>query len=79
MAPLPATVSGLSMTVPRWHLLKIEGLFIQAECTACPFPTARFEVKSAGLPKKIIAELQRQFDEHCKQVHQAAIEVKLVA
>jgi hypothetical protein len=79
MAPPSSTVSGVTTTVPQWHLLRIEGLFIQAECTACPFPTARFEVKSAGLPKKIIAELQRQFDEHCKQVHQIPIENKLVA
>jgi hypothetical protein len=79
MVSLSPTVSGPTMRVPQWHLLKIEGLFIEAECTACPFPAARFEVKSAGLPKNIIAELQRQFDEHCKQVHQALIEIKRVA
>ena len=79
MAPLSATVSGRTMTVPQWHLVKIEGLFIQAECTACPVPTARFQVRNAGLPKKIIAKLHRQFDAHCRQVHRAAIERKLVA
>ena len=59
------------MTIPRWHFRILEGDSIQAECTACPFPEVCFEVSKKATPGAIITELQRQFDEHCKQVHEA--------
>jgi hypothetical protein len=55
------------MNAPQWHLRHIEGDFVQAECTACPFP---FRVTKAAAPGAIITDLQRQFDEHCKRVHE---------
>jgi hypothetical protein len=41
-----------------------------------PFPKVCFEVNKGGTPAKIMSELQRQFDEHCKKVHEAVVETK---
>jgi hypothetical protein len=61
---------GSVMTTPRWQFRNVEGDSIKAECTACLFPKVCFEVSKGATPGAIIAELQRQFDEHCKKEHE---------
>jgi hypothetical protein len=60
------------MNTPQWHVRNIEGDSIQAECTISAFPKVCFKVDKGGTPAKIISDLQRQFDEHCKKVHEGA-------
>jgi hypothetical protein len=58
------------MTRPMLHLRNLEGDPIHAECTACPYPEVSFEVGRKHSPEEVIAELLRQFEEHCKRVHE---------
>lgn len=59
------------MKTPQLHIRNLDGASIQAECTACPFPEVRFDVTKAGSADEIIADLQRQFDEHYVKMHEA--------
>jgi hypothetical protein len=60
-----------AIITPRWHFRNVEGDSVQAECTASHFPKVCFEVSKDATPGAIITELQRQFDEQCKHVHEA--------
>ena len=71
--------NGVLINSPQWHLRRLEGDSVEAECTSCPFPTVGFKVSKVGAPGAIISELQRQFDEHCDRVHQAAVETRRLA
>jgi hypothetical protein len=57
------------MPEPALHIRSLEGDFVTAECSACPFPEVCFEIEKAGTSDEVIAELFRRFAEHCRRVH----------
>lgn len=58
------------MKIPMLHIRNLEGEFIQAECTECPFPEVRFEANKVGTGEEIMSSLRRQFTDHCQTVHE---------